>query len=340
MQRSHRRAGLSVALAFAAVWAAGCTAGSAGGGAGPAVSRPASPPPSDAGSAADPATWELPLMRYAPTPAEERTLARAEEGLVQQCAAGFGVRLPPEPELPPIGGRNLMDWRYGIHDPALTSLRGYQTDAAQQARYDASLREASRTPRSAPDTDVLLMGRDIPPDLLARASPGVRDGVFAGKTIPQGGCVGEARRTLYTSTRGVSPLVRQLSSDSYPKSAETPEVRAVFERWSRCMAEKGFTYAKPMDANDDPRFRPRPDHTVTSLETTTALADLGCRTAGHVAETWHAAEVRVQQESIAGHSGALDADRQALDRSLAVAAQVLAAAGPPQPSAPAAGARG
>ncbi|MFE2554232.1 hypothetical protein ACFXGI_37855 [Streptomyces sp. NPDC059355] len=98
------------------------------------------------------------------------------------------------------------------------------------------------------------------------------------------------------------------------------------------MAEKDFTYAKPMDADHDPRFRPRPDHTVASVETATAVADPGCRTAGHVTETWHAAEVRVQQESIAGHRGALDADRQALDRSLTVAAQVSAAAGPPRPS--------
>ncbi|MEV0416388.1 hypothetical protein AB0I68_38030 [Streptomyces sp. NPDC050448] len=325
MRRSLRGGGFFITLACAAAWTAGCAA--SGG-----TSGPQAAPSSDTGTAADPATWKLPLMRYMPTPAEEQTIARAEERLVQQCTARFGIRLPPEPALPPIGGRNMMDWRYGIHDPALTSRRGYQTDATQQARYDAALREASRQPQPSADTNVVLMGLGTPADLLAKASPGARGGVVDGKSIPEGGCVGEARRTLGTSTRGVSPLVQQLTSESFPASAETSEVRAAFDRWSRCMRDKGFSYAKPMDANDDPRFRPRPDHAVTPQETATALADLRCRGSERVAETWHSAEVRIQQESVTQHAQALDADRQALDRCLAVAADVLAGAGEPEPA--------
>ncbi|WP_329498674.1 hypothetical protein [Kitasatospora herbaricolor] len=272
---------------------------------------------------ADPASWTLPLLRYRPTPTEQEQIAKAENLLVERCAARFGIAWTPDPPLPPIGPKNLMDWRYGIHDPNLSSQRGYQTDAAQQARYDAAFRARATRPPETADTQVVLAGLGIPVDTLALASSEARAGTVAGQAVPEGGCVGEARRTLGSPTRGVSTFVQQLTSASYPESMNDPEVKAVFGQWSHCMASRGYGYAAPMDANDDPQFRPKPGG-VSQREIDTAIADLDCRNAYRVAEVWHAAEVRIQEGLVAANTVALEADRRTLDGVIRVAGEVLA----------------
>ncbi|MDJ0344626.1 hypothetical protein QMK19_27055 [Streptomyces sp. H10-C2] len=147
--------------------------------------------------------------------------------------------------------------------------------------------------------------------------------MIAGKKVPPGGCFGEARQILGSSTRGVSPLVQQLTNKSYPESMNDPGVKAVFAQWSGCMRQKGFSYAAPMDPNDDPRFRPSPKG-VSPLEIATAMADLSCRDTYKIAEVWHEAESRIQQRYIQENAAALAADRRNLDAVIRQATSVLA----------------
>ncbi|MER7952417.1 hypothetical protein ABTY59_34000 [Streptomyces sp. NPDC096079] len=305
------------ALAVTALALTGCSAGQPG----PAAATVSRTVP--AGPAADPSAWTLPMEAYRPTAEQTRTLARAEQKLVDRCLKGFGIDWKPAPELPEIGPKNLLDWRYGIHDAAMSAKFGYQVDPAQQARYDQALREADARPRPSDDVELVLGGTDVPAEIREKASPEVRGGVYAGRRIPEGGCFGEARRTLGGSSQGVSPLVQRLTYDSYPASTRDPRVREVFARWSACMKAEGYTYPAPMAANDDPRFRPRPGG-PSRLEIDTALADLGCRATYRVAEVWHDAETRIQRAAITREASALAADRRALDTTLRTAAGVLA----------------
>ncbi|MFF3605812.1 hypothetical protein [Streptomyces sp. NPDC002463] len=305
------------ALAMAALALTGCSSGQPTGHAAPAAATVT------AGSAADPSSWTLPMQAYRPTTEQARTLARAEQKLVGQCLKGFGIPWKPAPELPRVGPKNLLDWRYGIHDAGMSAKFGYQVDPAQQARYDKALRAADARPQLSDDAQLVLGGTDVPAELLQKVGPEARRGFYAGRKIPEGGCFGRARRTLGGSSQGASPLVQRLTSDSYPASMEDPLVKAVFARWSACMKAKGFTYPAPMAANDDPRFRPRPEG-ASREEIGTALADIGCRATHHVAEIWHEAETRIQRASIASNATALAADRRALDASLRKAAEVLA----------------
>ncbi|MEV5507275.1 hypothetical protein [Streptomyces orinoci] len=270
---------------------------------------------------ADPATWTLPLLAYRPTAEQDKSIADAETTLVRQCMKRLGIDWSPAPALPPIGPRNLLDWRYGIHDPELTARRGYQPDAAQLARYNAAVRAQSARPSPSIDTQVALGGTDMPADVVKQASPEVRNGSLGGRKLPPGGCFGEARRTLGSATHGISPLVQKLTNASYGESKNDPRVKEVFGRWSACMREKGLKYAAPMDANDDPRFRPNPNG-VSPLEISTAMADLACRDTYRVAEVWHEAEVRVQLGYIQRNKDALTADRRALDGVIRVADRV------------------
>ncbi|MEV7419134.1 hypothetical protein [Streptomyces sp. NPDC089919] len=321
MTRFPRRAPAFAAVAAVAVLAAaGCSAGR------PVSTAPlagAADPVAVAPQRADPSTWTLPMQAYRPTAEQDRTITDAETTLVERCLAGFGVAWRPPAELPPIGPRNLLDWRYGIHDRAAAAAYGYQVDPRQQARYDAALRAEEQRPGLAPDAQIALAGTDAPPELLAQAGPEARRGRVAGRKVPAGGCLGEARRTLGSDTRGVSPLVQRLTNSSYPQSMAAPAVKAVFARWSACMRAKGFTYPAPMAANDDPQFRPRPQG-PSAKEIATAVADIDCRVAHRVAETWHTAEAAAQRRSIADHAGELAADRRALDAVVHKARAVLA----------------
>lgn len=316
MRSTHRNARrTAAALTLFVLALAGCSQGRT---AVPAQPAPSSPVPR---AGADPSAWTLPLLAYRPTKEQDKSIATAETTLVRQCMKRLGIDWDPEPDLPPIGPENLLDWRYGIHDPDLTARRGYQPDAAQVARYDTAVRAQSARPSPSADTQVALGGTDMPADLLDRASPEVGNGTLAGRKLPPGGCFGEARRTLGSATHGVSPLVQKLTNASYGESENDPRVKDVFARWSACMRAKGLTYAAPMDANDDPRFRPDPKG-VSRLEISTALADLACRDATKVAEVWHDAEVRVQQRYVRENQGALAGDRRVLDAVVRTAREV------------------
>lgn len=277
---------------------------------------------SDRDTAGDPATWTLPLMRYQPTSAEEKTIAAAEEHLVRQCAKTFGVNWNPDPPLPPIGGRNAMDWRYGIHDPALSAERGYQTDAAQQQRFDNAMSAMNKRPRPAAETTIVLMGVGIPGDVLAQADPQARKGIVAGRKVPEGGCTALARKKLGTTTQGVSPRAQELGVESYPESMKHRETKTAFANWSKCMKGRGFSYATPMEASDDPRFQPS-NSKVSRTEIETALADIDCRRAHRVTEIWHSAEVKVQNDLMAKNAEALESARRSLDEVLLRSKEVL-----------------
>ncbi|MFE7598489.1 hypothetical protein [Streptomyces sp. NPDC057494] len=299
--------------------AAGCSAGRDGEAvaATPPHSAAAERPPSDTSG------WTLPLMAYRPTKEQHSTLVAAEQTLVRTCMKDFGLQWAPPADLPPLGPRNEMDWRYGTHDTAAAATRGFQPDPAQAARYEKTLRAAQNAPRHSPDVEVVLGGSGLPPEALAAAGPEVRAGTFHGRKIPKDGCFGQARRRLGTETYGATALASGLFGRSFPESLKDPAVTAVFARWSSCMKGKGFTYKDPVALFDDARFGREP-HPVTLLETSTAVADTACRGALRVAEVWHSAETRLQQGYVRAHLAELEADRRSIDASVRKATEVLA----------------
>ncbi|WP_030192491.1 hypothetical protein [Streptomyces sp. NRRL S-87] len=324
---------------------------------------PAASAAAAAGSAPDTSGWTLPLLAYQPTDAERRLLVRAEHTLTRTCMADFGFDWQPPADLPVVGPRNVMDWRYGSHDAELAATRGFQPDAAEQARYAAALRAEDARPPLAPEARIALDGVVALGGVGAGAGAGGEsgagsgsgsgagggvgqgEGVGVGSTraaaphvvpagrlrgmpVPVGGCRGEARVRLGTSTYGSSALVAELLARSLREAAETPAVRAVFARWSACMRAAGHAYRDPLALREDPALFGAGAaggggaHVVTARETATALADIRCRGALRVAESWHAAERSVQQRYIAVGRVYLAAERRALDDALRTARAV------------------
>ncbi|MBT2421911.1 hypothetical protein J7F01_14900 [Streptomyces sp. ISL-22] len=220
----------------------------------------------------DPATWKLPIEAYLPTKAQARLLSSTRDDLLDACMADAGYPdWAPAPDLPVVGGKTLTDWRYGIHDPESAAKRGYHPDPAEQRAYDEAM-SAGAVDKSDADEVTLR-------NCVAKAD-------------------GEAPALPYAD------LVQQISGDAFRQAEQDPRVLAVFNQWASCMKDKGYDYAKPMDASDDPSFSD--PNTVTSTEIATAKADVACRDQFGVEKTWFDAEVRLQQAAIAQHRDELN----------------------------------
>ncbi|WP_329403055.1 hypothetical protein [Streptomyces melanogenes] len=220
----------------------------------------------------NPATWKLPIERYMVSKADARLVNTSRDSVIAACMkkAGF-PNWVPAPDLPALGGKTETDWRYGIHDAVQAAKHGYHPDAAEQQAYDQAMM-AGAVDKAGADPKVLQ------------------------------GCAESAGRTVPTVTR--SDLVEQIKGDSFKESTKDPKVTAVFAQWSACMKTKGYSYTKPMDANDEPRFND--PHNVSDVEIATAKADVACRTQHHVEKTWFDVEVTLQTKAIKVNQAALN----------------------------------
>ncbi|NGO75195.1 hypothetical protein G6045_05780 [Streptomyces sp. YC504] len=223
-----------------------------------------------------------------PTTSQAKMISGVRDDLIDACMAQAGhADWVPAPDLPAVGGKTLTDWRYGIHDATLAAERGYHPAAAEQQAYDEAMSEGAVDESGADDSALRS-------------------------------CVSEADGDAPVAE---APLVaQQINGESFRASAKDPAVVDVFAKWASCMKEKGFTYTKPMEANDDPQFT-NPDQ-VTKLEIDTAMADIECRDRFDVAKTWFDAEVTLQQAAIKEHQSELDGAKAEIASVVAKASEV------------------
>ncbi|MFJ3445228.1 hypothetical protein ACIPM2_29075 [Streptomyces sp. NPDC086081] len=301
MHVKARRAGTGpLIVAALLVPVAGCS--------GDATTHPsvATPEPTVSHDPADPATWVLPIEGYLPSDAERKQISQARKILVGDCMKRFGFSWEPAADLPRLGPKTLVDWRYGIHDMALAEERGYKPAADEQEAYDRAVEEgAVDGPSGGGPQQQALEG-------TARQ--------VGGKPVPKGGCLAQADRKI--SAGGASATVAQtISNEAFAQSQQSPETVAAFKAWSDCMKASGFHYARPLDASDDPQFGSRD---VTPLEIKTATTDISCRDRTKVAKIWFDAEVAIQNEKIESRPEQLNEERKALNTAVKKAADVIA----------------
>ncbi|WP_244204298.1 hypothetical protein [Streptomyces africanus] len=302
MRMKARRASIgSLVIAATLVSVAGCSGDATT--ANPSV---ATPKPTVSFDPADPATWVLPIEGYLPSDAERKQISQARKILISDCMKGFGFSWEPAADLPRIGGKTLVDWRYGIHDMALAKERGYKPAADEQEAYDQAVEEGALdgTSGTGPDTQALEGGAKK----------------VGGKPVPEGGCLGEADRKISAGAANTT-IAQTISNETFAQSQQSPEVVEAFKAWSDCMKASGFHYPRPLDASDDPQFGSR---SVTPLEIRTATADISCRDKTKVAKIWFDAEVAIQNEEIESRPEQLNGERKSLNEAVKKAADVIA----------------
>ncbi|MEU9000419.1 hypothetical protein [Streptomyces sp. NPDC048551] len=241
----------------------------------------------------DVATWRLPLEAYTPGAGDMKKVGAARDILIDACMASAGYPdWTPAPNLPQLDGASAMDSRYGIHKAELAAKRGYHPDEAIQREYDAAV-SVGAVDSSGADQKVLMK------------------------------CAGQADAKAPQLKK--STAATQVDADSFRQSLKDPAVVDVFSRWSACMKSKGYDYATPADARDDPRFIDK--NVVTDLEIKTATADVGCRREHKVEKIWFDVEARMQQQAIKKDQISFESLKKTNQASIDKSSSVLSDAG-------------
>ncbi|QKW35900.1 hypothetical protein HUT06_19205 [Actinomadura sp. NAK00032] len=247
----------------------------------------------------DVAALTLPLDAYRTSPAQRKTVQRAEKKLVTACLRRYGVAFDVGDPAPPPFSQNAR--RYGLADEERAGRLGYSSPEISK-----------RPPRP-----------DLPPR-AREAAWGDGPAKIHGRAVPEGGCVGEAGRTLNAGSRQSGTLGDRLAFTSLQRAAKDSRVRTAFAVWSRCMKRAGHSYATPRDANRDRRFIDGPDHRVTRVEKATAVADVRCKHEARLIDIWASVEAAYQKRLIARHKTELDRERAANAARIGNANRVLA----------------
>ncbi|MCJ0868336.1 hypothetical protein [Streptomyces sp. AP-93] len=258
----------------------------------------------------------LPIEQYLPTPAEFARMSQASARIQQQCMRDFGFSgfTLPEPGLADPR-ETLSELRYGTVNAAEAARSGYKPESVNKKGTAAG----SAEPELSDDQWLVMTGttKAVGDSASAMAAPQN----FGAKAIPEGGCIGQAIRTLTDGSDNLyADLAQDINGQSFRQSQQDPRVTSVFAKWSECMKGKGFDYKDPMQANDDPMFS---GSAITPEEIATASADVACKADTNLVGIWHTADAEIQQKLIDQHASKMAPIRTAKQAALRNTAKSL-----------------
>ncbi|MFC5663950.1 hypothetical protein ACFP3U_13265 [Kitasatospora misakiensis] len=300
---------------------AGCASGSAGT-AGTAATPP--PPSASLGPMDPPPIGEvprlsraddraLPIEAYLLSGEQFRQYDAAQGVLVTRCVRRFGLDYSAPTSTAP--GETQTTHRYDPIELADVSVNGYHSPDPNRGK-----KPAAAPSLSAAVTTVL--GAGLGPDGRPAADTAAE---YGGKRLPPGGCIADAQREL-TARGGTgrdADVAVGVNYEGFERSRQDPRVKAVFQDWSRCMAERGYSYGTPGDALRDQRWAAT--EKPSAEEIATATADVECKARVNVVGVWFTVEAAYEQELIRLRLPELTAAKAANDAMLEVAASVTAA---------------
>ncbi|WP_431681342.1 hypothetical protein [Kitasatospora sp. KL5] len=262
----------------------------------------------------------MPLDPYLLAPAQLATVEKAQQKLIVDCMAGFGLTYAP-----PTGSRShrdsdapttRVDARYGHQSAALMAVWGYHPEGGVPA--GASARPSG--PSFSPETELVLRGTADP---AARAGAGGQ--TVNGRKVPERGCIGEAVKELTGAADGEignPQFADDVKFTTLEQSRNDPRTQAVFGKWSQCMKDAGFGYPDPLAALGDPQWRKTP--LPTPAEVKVATADAACRHTHNVVGVWYAVDTGYQQQAIAANAAAMARAKAAVETQVRAATKVTA----------------
>lgn len=216
----------------------------------------------------------LPLDRYQHSPDDLTTIDRATAVLARRCVREFGQTwVVPDPlPVPASTGSS----RYGVMDYDEVSTSGYHPpDNGQPKSPDL--------PEPPPEAMMIYTGKGMTS--------------FGGKQIPEGGCLGQARRTVerdVPATIQAADLI-ELDQSTFVRAQQDDRVQRVMAGWRGCMAESGYSYTDVWAANNDIRWSAQKP---SQAEIDTAKSDVLCRQRTKLVDTWFAVETAYQRQAI------------------------------------------
>jgi hypothetical protein len=98
-------------------------------------------------------------------------------------------------------------------------------------------------------------------------------------------------------------------------------VVAAFARWAKCVAQSGYDYSTPMEANDDPKWS---GDKTSAEEIAVAVADVNCKKTTNLVGIRMAVDAAYPRKAISQRGAGLSAIQAALVRQAATASAILA----------------
>ncbi|GAA1990996.1 hypothetical protein [Kitasatospora viridis] len=260
----------------------------------------------------------LPIEAYLLNGQQTAVIDNAVGILETSCMARFGFDYHPKP-VDPNSPVTQLARRYGSTDASVVASLGYHSPQTFNVTKSAgpTLTDQER--------HVLLGAPPTPgPGPSAAPAPAPAQSVN-GQPVPQGGCNGEATAKVNPAPdRAAAELADQINLGDFQRSLTDPQVTAVFAAWSACMKSKGYTYATPVNAINDPAWA---TDAPTKTEIDTATADLDCKTRNNVVGVWYAVESAMENHDIAAKTGTLQKLKDGYQAALKRAAQISTGGG-------------
>jgi hypothetical protein len=253
--------------------------GSAGGSGGRPKIHVGPIPPANSGQVVN-----LPLGIYADVAFSQQTvLSEATTLLTQKCMAGRGFVYSTQAS--PSQAETLVqqaEYPFGVTSETDAATYGYGQPSSSGNKPGLAFLGGFQN-----FGDLLKQPRAWTVALLGFA-PGARIGPHQAE-----GCLSEASSEINGSGAGLSDPVPQIALQAASWTQSDPRVEAVDALWSHCMSAHGYSYNTPQQAADA-HWPSKP----TPKETATAEADVSCKQAVNLDNTWLAVEAAYQSALI------------------------------------------
>jgi hypothetical protein len=293
---------MAVVAVLVAVFAGGCAVGRRAGDDGSDAQEPATGRMLDV---TDLRTFTLPLDPYRFTDANLPKNAKAEPVLIRQCMRGFGL----DYEIPAAAAPTVVgaERRYGLADEEAAKVHGYHLPLTSQPDRTGPSAKAAQ-----PSAEAMAVLR------------GEGQSSYGGQRVPDGGCVGQARRKLAEGAPKVHDerLGDELARQSYFRTREDSRVQRANLEWSACMKQAGYDYADPFKAVNDPQFE---SEVATPREIAVAVVDVRCKKTSNLINVMASVETAYQQRALTRNTRALEVIKENMAARERNAAAVLAA---------------
>ncbi len=252
--------------------------------------------------------------RAEPSLREAERVERAQHRVMTACKRRFGFSFEPFTERDPValenGDKPNYDRLYGVFDEAHAATYGYHPGVPLMS-------EESGKELTQPDTEYSSEWRNV-------AGAELGGGTYRGQQIPAGGCFSEARRAVAAGGPAFDPLINEaIMAEVYPLVNADSRVRAADAAWGDCMANAGYDYRTPLEANDDNRWW-RSDR-PTETEIAVAVTDVRCKKETNLVGINMAVRSAYLLRAMPAHAQELEATKEGHRRQLRNATQILAA---------------
>ncbi|GAA3808789.1 hypothetical protein [Cellulomonas soli] len=226
-----------------------------------------------------------------PDATQQSLITASLEEVVSECMAQAGFTYQAGDAFPQRRGAADAQYTYSVTDPEAAAQYGFHPASWVQNQPAAGAAAATR----AEGYDPALFGE-------ADTEVADKDGTVIATYDPDS-CSGKAKDSVTPQWAQQDRIVNVAADILLAVSdevAENPEVKAANQKWSTCMAQAGFDYATPMDANNDERFA---TDLPTAAEIPVAVASATCQHESGLLRTWSKTRAELTQTELDKYPG-------------------------------------